>query len=116
MVEKVNYPGLPDHPQHDRAQQLLDGFGGMLSFELRGGTEIAEQFLGALRLPAVAVSLGGAESLIVRPATAVHAGLSPQERIETGITDRLIRFSVGLEETNDLLEDFETALQAAEPG
>ncbi len=116
MVEKVNYPGLPDHPQHDRAQQLLDGFGGMLSFELRGGTEIAEQFLGALRLPAVAVSLGGAESLIVRPATAVHAGLSPQERIETGITDRLIRFSVGLEETNDLLADFETALQAAEPG
>ena len=88
----------------------------MLSFELRGGTEIADQFLEALTLPAVAVSLGGCTSLIVRPAAAVHAGLSPQERIETGITDGLIRFSVGLEETNDLLEDLETALQAAESG
>ena len=113
-VEKVNYPGLPEHPQHERAQRLLDGFGGVLSFELDGGTENAERFLGALELPAVAVSLGGAESLIVRPAAAVHSDLSPEERAETGITDGLIRFSVGLEDTDDLLADLEAALQAAE--
>jgi len=112
-VEKVNYPGLPEHPQHERAQRLLDGFGGVLSFELDGGTEKAERFLGALELPAVAVSLGGAESLIVRPAAAVHSDLSPEERAETGITDELIRFSVGLEDTDDLLADLETALQTA---
>lgn len=115
-VKEVSYPGLPEHPQHDRAQRLLDGFGGMLAFELRGSVESAERFLAALELPAVAVSLGGAESLIVRPAAAIHSDLSPEERAATGIADGLIRFSVGLEDTDDLLADLEAALRTAESG
>ena len=115
-VGSVNYPGLPDHPQHDRAKRLLAAYGGMLSFELEGGTESAERFLAALELPAVAVSLGGAESLIVRPAAAVHSELTPEERAETGITDGLIRFSVGLEDVEDLLADLENALRSAPGG
>ncbi len=114
-VTVVNYPGLPSHPQHARARRLLDGFGGMMSFELRGGMEAADRFLERVEYPAVAASLGGAESLVVRPAAAVHSGLSPQERAETGITDGLIRLSVGLEATEDLLGDIRAALDAAVP-
>jgi len=112
-VEKVNYPGLASHPQHERATRLLDGYGGMMSFELAGGLEAAEVFLAALTLPAVAASLGGAESLIVRPAAAVHSALTAEERAESGISDGLIRFSVGLEGTEDLLADLEAALDSA---
>jgi cystathionine beta-lyase/cystathionine gamma-synthase len=113
-VKTVHYPGLHGHPQHERAARLLDGFGGMLSFELEGGVESAERFLAALRLPAVAASLGGAESLIVRPAAAVHSGLTPEERARSGIGDGLIRFSVGLEGSDDLLDDLTVALSAVE--
>jgi cystathionine beta-lyase/cystathionine gamma-synthase len=109
-VASVNYPGLQSHAQHDRAARLFDGFGGMLSFELAGGVEAAEDFLGKLTLPAHAASLGGAESLIVRPAAATHGGIPPEERARSGITDGLIRFSVGLEDVEDLLEDLENAL------
>jgi cystathionine beta-lyase/cystathionine gamma-synthase len=109
-IESINYPGLPAHPQHERAARLLDGFGGMMSYELQGGMESAEAFLANVELPAVAASLGGAESLIVRPAAAVHSGLTPEERAKTGITDGLIRMSVGLEDTDDLLADLLAAL------
>jgi cystathionine beta-lyase/cystathionine gamma-synthase len=109
-VARVNYPGLDSHEQHERAARLLDGFGGMFSFELEGGMEEAEDFLAALTLPAVAASLGGAESLAVRPAAAVHGALSPEERARSGISDGLIRFSTGLEATEDLLADVEQAL------
>jgi cystathionine beta-lyase/cystathionine gamma-synthase len=112
-IDKVNYPGLSTHPQHARAKRLLDGFGGMMSFELKGGVEPAEAFLAKLELPAVAASLGGAESLIVRPAAAVHSALSPEERAAAGICDGLIRFSVGLEGTDDLLADLLAALDGA---
>ncbi len=115
-IARVNYPGLPAHPQHERAKRLLDGFGGMMSFELKGGVEPAEAFLAKLQLPAVAVSLGGAESLIVRPAAAVHSALSPEERASSGISDGLIRFSVGLEGTDDLLADLLAALDGASAG
>ena len=111
-VARVNYPGLPSHTDHDRAARLFDGFGGMLSFELSGGVEEAERFLSRLTLPAHAASLGGAESLIVRPAAATHGGVPPEERARSGITDELIRFSVGLEDVEDLLEDLEQALRA----
>ncbi len=114
-VKSVNYPGLETHPQHERASKLLDGYGGMMSFELHGGLEAAEAFLGAVQLPAVAASLGGAESLIVRPAAAVHSGLSPEERARSGVTDGLIRFSVGLEGTEDLLADLHMALEVTAP-
>ncbi len=109
-VAHVNYPGLSDHPQHERASRLLTTFGGMLSFELEGGLEAAERFLSAVRIPVVAASLGGAESLIVRPAAAVHGGLTPEERARSGISDGLIRFSVGLEGPDDLIADLTRAL------
>ena len=112
-VSRVHHPSLASHAQHDRAARLFEGFGGMLSFELAGGVRTAEDFLGALTIPAVAASLGGAESLIVRPATASHGALSPEERAKSGITDGLIRFSVGLEGSSDLIADLEQALEAA---
>jgi len=109
-VAQVNYPGLSSHAQHERAARLFDGFGGMLSFELAGGVDEAEAFLGKVTLPAHAASLGGTESLIVRPAAATHGGVAPEERARSGITDGLIRFSVGLEDVDDLMEDLRNAL------
>ncbi|MCH8241693.1 MAG: aminotransferase class I/II-fold pyridoxal phosphate-dependent enzyme [Planctomycetes bacterium] len=109
-VERVNYPGLKSHPQHARAQELFDGFGGMISFELNGGAEAADRFLDSSELAAVAVSMGGPETLMVRPAQAVHSNLSPEERARSGISETLIRLSVGLEATEDLIADFEQAL------
>ncbi len=111
-VARVNHPGLETHPQHRRARELFAGFGGMLSFELEGGTERAEQFLERITLPAVAPSLGGVESLLTRPATTSHAGLTREDRVRLGIGDNLIRMSVGIEATEDLIEDFERALAA----
>jgi cystathionine beta-lyase/cystathionine gamma-synthase len=110
-VDAVHYPGLPDHPQHQRAARLFDGFGGMMAFEVAGDVAAAETFLAALTLPAVAASLGGAESLIVRPAAAVHSGLTAEERERSGVTDGLIRFSVGLEDADDLIRDLDKALE-----
>ena len=109
-VSAVNYAGLPDHPDHAHASELLNGFGGMLSFRLAGGVEAAEVLLAALRLPAVAPSLGGVETLITRPAATSHAGMSPEDRAAAGITDDLIRLSVGIEDEEDLRADFAQAL------
>lgn len=109
-VEHVIYPGLTSHPQHARAASLFEGFGGMVSFELRGGAQAADRFLSRVKLPAVAPSLGGVDSLAVRPSKAVHTNLSPEERAKSGISDGLIRLSVGLEGTDDLIADFEQAL------
>jgi cystathionine beta-lyase/cystathionine gamma-synthase len=109
-VTRVNYPGLDSHPQRERACGFFTGFGGMLSFDLEGGVEQAERVIAKLRLPICAPSLGGVESLITRPATTSHAGMSPQQRRALGISDALIRLSVGLEATQDLLEDFDRAL------
>jgi cystathionine beta-lyase/cystathionine gamma-synthase len=111
-VAGVNYPGLPAHPQHQRACALFDGFGGMLSFEVQGGLEAAERFIRATKLPIVAPSLGGVETLITRPATTSHAGMAPEDRRRLGITDSLIRVSIGIEATEDLIEDFGQALAA----
>jgi cystathionine beta-lyase/cystathionine gamma-synthase len=112
-VRAVNYPGLPGHPGHALALELLDGTGGMLSFELRGGVAAAELLFRTLRLPISAPSLGGVETLITRPATTSHAGLRPEERERIGIRDGLIRVSVGIEATEDLIDDFGRALDAA---
>jgi cystathionine beta-lyase/cystathionine gamma-synthase len=111
-VGKVNYPGLASHPRHQRARELLDGFSGMVSFEMKEGVTAAERFLEGLTIPIVAPSLGGVETLITRPATTSHAGMSRQERRTLGISDGLIRLSVGIESTEDLIEDFEQALHA----
>lgn len=110
-VGRVHYPGLPSHPDHARAKALLDGgFGGMLGFELAGGAAAAERLFERLTLAAHAPSLGGTETLVTRPATTSHAGLSPDARQRQGITDGLVRVSVGLESTADLIEDFGAAL------
>jgi cystathionine beta-lyase/cystathionine gamma-synthase len=110
-VAKVNYPGLESHPNHERAQRLFDGFGGMMSFELHDGVEGAESFMRAVLLPAVAPSLGGVETLVTRPSTTSHSGLSAEDRRRLGISDGLIRLSVGIEATQDLMEDFRQALE-----
>ncbi len=110
-VARVNYPGLKSHPQYNRAAELFAGFGGMMSFELKGGAEAAERMFKRLRIPAVAPSLGGVESLIIRPAAAIHSNLSPEERARSGISDGLVRFSIGLENMDDLIADFDQALR-----
>jgi cystathionine beta-lyase/cystathionine gamma-synthase len=109
-VARVNYPGLPSHPGHDRARRLFSGFGGMLSFELHGGAEAANRFIGRTKLPIKAPSLGGPETLLTQPAVTSHAGLSREDRRRLGITDGLVRMSVGLEATEDIVEDFSAAL------
>jgi cystathionine beta-lyase/cystathionine gamma-synthase len=111
-VETVNYPGLERHPNYERARQLFDGFGGMVSFELRGGVAAAEGLISRMTLPISAPSLGGVESLITRPATTSHSGLTAEERRHAGISDHLIRLSVGLEAADDLIKDFEQALKS----
>lgn len=111
-VAKVNYPGLESHPRHQRARQLFDGFGGMLSFEVKGGLAAAERFMQNTRLPIIAPSLGGVETLLTRPATTSHRGLSPEDRERLGISESLIRVSVGLEATDEIIEDFDRALNA----
>ncbi len=113
-VQTVHYPGLASHPQHNRARELFDGFGGMLSFELKGGVELAERFIRNTTIPICAPSLGGVESLITRPVTTSHACLSPEECKKVGISESLIRLSVGLEATADILSDFDQALRTNE--
>jgi cystathionine beta-lyase/cystathionine gamma-synthase len=110
-LAQVNYPGLETHPNHLRACELFDGFGGMLSFELRGGSAAAERFIAHTTIPIYAPSLGGVETLVTRPALTSHAAMTPAERARVGITDGLIRLSVGLESTDDLIQDFEFALR-----
>jgi cystathionine beta-lyase/cystathionine gamma-synthase len=110
-VARVNYPGLESHSNHLRACELFDGFGGVLSFELQGGLDASRRFMDRVTIPISAPSLGGVETLITRPATTSHSGMSAAERARAGIGDGLIRLSVGLESSDDLLEDFETALR-----
>ena len=112
QVATVNYPGLPSHPRHRRACELFNGFGGMLSFELKGGLDAAASFMRNAQLPISAPSLGGVETLLTRPATTSHSGMAPEDRQRLGITDSLIRVSVGIEATEDIIEDFQQALEA----
>ena len=109
-ISKVNYPGLESHPDHGRARSLFDGFGGMMSFELRGGVEAAELFMRKARLPIVAPSLGGVETLMTRPSRTSHSGMLVDARRRLGISDELIRFSVGIEAANDIITDLDQAL------
>jgi methionine-gamma-lyase len=113
QVETVHYPGLPSHPQHELAKKQMRGFGGVVSFEVKGGFEAADRFIAALRLPRRAGSLGGVESLIVHPAALWAHDLSPEEMQRAGITPSLMRLSVGLEDERDLLADFDQALTRA---
>ena len=111
-VESVNYPGLESHPDHERAKRLFNGCGGMLSFTLAGDHEAADAFMRRLTIPLVAVSLGGVDSLIIRPATTAYASTPKAKREALGITDGLIRLSVGTEGVEDLIEDLLQALES----
>lgn len=108
-IERVYYPGLRDHGDHLRAKKNFKGYGGMLSFDFRGVPEELEKCLKALKIPFVAPSLGGVETLVTRPSTTSHSGISPEERKQLGIKDTLVRVSVGLEDIQDLIEDFTRA-------
>ncbi|MGZ8599506.1 MAG: trans-sulfuration enzyme family protein, partial [Actinomycetota bacterium] len=113
-VERVHYPGLPSHPQHDLAVRLLPrGFGGMLAFEIEGGTDAGQRFCDALELAWVASSLGGTHTLVGHAASTTHRQLDPEARRAAGIADGLIRVSVGIEDVADIVEDFERALEKA---
>ena len=109
-VSAVYYPGLASHPQHDLARRQMDGFGGMIAFELKGGYEAGIAMMNRLSLIRRAVSLGDAETLVQHPASMTHSTYSPEERAAHGISDGLVRLSVGLEDVADLLEDLANAL------
>ncbi len=114
-VRRVNYPGLPGDRFHDRAQDLLAGAGGVLSFEYGSSAEQAQAFIDHLELPVPGPSLGGVESLITRPSATSHAGLTTAQRIDAGIKENLIRFAVGIEATEDLIADMQRAMRATAP-
>ena len=108
-VQKVHYPGLPSHPQHELAKKQMKGFGGMLAFEI-GSMEKAKAILKSVRLCSLAESLGGVETLISHPASMTHASVPPEDRARIGITDGLVRISAGIEDVEDLVADLEQAL------
>jgi cystathionine gamma-lyase len=110
-VRRVLYPGLKSHPQHELAKKQMKGFGGMISFEIEGGLREAKKFLENLQIFSLAESLGGVESLIELPALMTHALIPKEERESSGITDSLIRISVGIENVEDLIEDMESAFE-----
>ncbi|MFL5464400.1 MAG: trans-sulfuration enzyme family protein [Gemmatimonadaceae bacterium] len=110
-IAKVHYPGLPTHPDHEIAKTLLDGFGGMLALELKGGGPAAVKFVRALKLFTYAASLGGVDSLIIEPRYSSHEHMTPEERAKIGIPDGFLRVSIGIENAEDLIADIEQALQ-----
>jgi cystathionine beta-lyase/cystathionine gamma-synthase len=105
----VHYPGLPSHPQHDLARRQMLGFGGLVAFEM-GSLERARTVLNSVQLMALAESLGGVETIISHPATMTHASVPLELRRQIGITDDMVRVSVGIEDVDDLKEDLEQAL------
>ncbi len=105
-IEKIYYPGLPTHPGHELARKQMTGFGGMIAFDL-GSLDRAKNFLGKVRLCSLGESLGGVETLISHPATMTHASVPVEERNRMGITDGLVRISVGIEDVEDLIADLD---------
>ncbi len=112
-VDRVYYPGLPEHPSHELAAEQMDDFGGMVSFELAGSLDEVSEFVSSTEVFALAESLGGVESLIEQPATMTHASIPREERLAAGLTDGLVRASVGTEHVEDLWGDIEQALATA---
>ncbi len=112
-IEWVLYPGLKSHPQYELAKKQMTGPGSMLSFEVKGGLEAGKKVMDNVHLALLAVSLGGIETLIQHPASMTHSKLSKEEKLEAGITDGLVRLSVGIEDVDDIIEDLKNALDKA---
>ena len=113
-TERVYFPGLPDFPQYELARRQMSQFGGMVAFELRGGLDAGIRFMDALQLVTRAVSLGDAETLAQHPASMTHATYTPEERAAHGISEGLVRLSIGLEDPADILVDVQQALDQAQ--
>ncbi len=109
-VSWVKYPGLKSHPQHELAKKQMRGFGSMISFGVKGGLEAGKKLMDNVHLAALAVSLGGVETLIQHPASMTHAAVGKEQKLKAGITDDLVRFSVGIEDVDDIIADLEHAL------
>ncbi|MBN2370504.1 MAG: PLP-dependent transferase [Vicinamibacteria bacterium] len=109
-IERVHYPGLSDHPRHALARRQMRGFGGVISFEVRGDGLKTSRFIDAMRIPQIAPSLGGVESLIEQPALMSFYHMAPEERRSIGILDNLVRFAIGIEDADDLIADLDQAL------
>ena len=112
-VETVSYPGLASHPQHDIAKAQMSGFSGMISFELKGGIAAGKTMMNSVKMAGLAESLGAVETMITHPATMTHAEVPDEERRARGLTDGLVRLSVGIEDVEDILADLDQALAAA---
>jgi methionine-gamma-lyase len=111
-ISRVRYIGLDSHPQHDLAKRQMKGFGSMISFELKGGFDAGRRLMNSVKLATLAVSLGGVETLVEHPASMTHASMSAEDRREAGFTDGLVRYSVGIEDVEDLIADLRQALDA----
>jgi methionine-gamma-lyase len=109
-VDWVRFPGLVSHPQHELAKKQMSGFGSMISFELKGGIEAGRVLMNSVKMAILAVSLGGVETLIQHPASMTHSKVTPEGKEKAGITDGLVRYSVGIEDVGDLIADLEQAL------
>jgi len=109
-VDYVNYPGLASHPQHELSSKQATGYGAMVCFEVHGGVEAGKRLMDNIELWSLAENLGSVESLITHPVTMTHAAVPREERIASGITDGLVRLSVGLEDTEDLITTLDEAL------
>jgi O-acetylhomoserine (thiol)-lyase len=113
-VEWVNYPGLEDHPHHEAAERLLtNGYGSVLSFGIRGGSTAAQRFIDTVELASHLANVGDAKTLVIHPASTTHQQLNAEEQQSAGVTDDLIRVSVGIEHIDDIIADFETAFARA---
>lgn len=110
-VAWIKYPGLKSHPQYELAKRQMRGFGSMLSFGLKGGFDAGKKLMNSVRLSTLAVSLGGVETLIQHPASMTHASVPHDEKLKAGITDDLVRYSVGIENVRDLINDLTQALE-----
>lgn len=109
-VSWIRFPGLKSHPQYELAKSQMKGFGSMMSFGLNGGYEAGRKLMDNVHLALLAVSLGGVETLIQHPASMTHAAVSAQDKLKAGITDDLVRFSVGIEDVEDIIDDLANAL------
>ena len=113
QVEWVDYPGLPEHPYHERAKKYLKhGFGGVLAFGIRGGFEAGRNFINRVKLASHLANVGDAKTLVIHPASTTHQQLNEEEQRSAGVTPELIRVSVGLEHIDDIIEDFQQTFQS----